>query len=417
MNRVFVLFVFICSLVKTDYSFSQWTQISEGMGSNRNVSSLAGTGNYLFAGCISGGGVFRSSDNGVSWQSVNSGLFNLNIKFLYYNNNILFAGTFGNGIFFSTNFGDNWYSASSGLTNLYVNYIYYSSGFLYAGTSDTLNNSGGVYISGNNGSNWNFIGLAGFSVNALLKNGNYLIAGTAFKGNSGGFYRTTNNGINWSLSNSGLPGFGIEVNYISADGANIYAGTGNGVYASNNYGSTWESISIQLSQVKVYSIALYNFIFFAGTGNGVFLSTNYGANWIEKNQGFPVNVIVNSLLINGNNILAGTKENSVWKRNISESIIINKISDAIPEKTFLNQNYPNPFNSKSKIKFDINKKSEVKITIYDLEGKIIYNLVSGIYHAGEYGVLIDGDKLASGIYFCKMKTEDYSQTRKIILIK
>lgn len=417
MNRVFFLFVFICSLVKTDYSFSQWTQISEGMGSNRNVSSLAGTGNYLFAGCNSGGGVFRSSDNGVSWHSANSGLSNLNINSLYYYNNILFAGTFGNGIFISTNFGDNWNSASGGLTDLYVNCIYSSAGLLYAGTSDTLNNSGGVFVSVNYGANWNFIGPSGFSIKSLLKNGNYLIAGTAYKGNSGGFYRTTNNGVNWILSNSGLPGFGIEINHLSADGANIYAGTGNGVYFSNNYGSTWESISIQLSQVKVNSLAIYNFNFFAGTGSGVFLSTNYGTNWIEKNQGFSGNMIVKSLFISGNNILAGTKENSVWKRNISESIIINKISDAIPEKTFLIQNYPNPFNSKSKIKFTISRKSEVKITFYDLEGKTLCNLVKGNYSAGEYDVLIDGENFSSGIYFCKMNTEDYSQTRKIILIK
>jgi len=417
MKRAFVLLVFICSIFKSDYSISQWIQISEGIGANRNISSLVSSGNYLFAGVLTGGGVFRSSDNGVSWQNVSSGLSNLNIKSLYYINNTLFAGTNGNGIFLSTNNGDSWYSASNGLSSLYVNNIYSSAGSLYACTSDTLNNSGGVFVTTNYGANWNFAGLAGFSINALLKNGNYLIAGTAYKGNSGGFYRTTNNGVNWTLSNSGLPGFGIEVNHLSADGANIYAGTGNGVYFSNNYGSTWESISIQLSQVKVYSLAIYNFMFFAGTGNGVYLSTNYGVNWIQKNQGFTGNVNVQGLLISGNNIIAGTKENSVWKRNISESININKISGAIPENTFLSQNYPNPFNSKSKIKFSLNRKSDVKIAIYDLDGKIIFNMVSGVYSAGVYEVSIDADNLSSGIYFCKMNTEDFSQIRKIILIK
>lgn len=416
MKKQIILIVLLLSVSVSKYSFPQWVQVSEGIGINHHITSIISAGNLIFAGSVSGG-VYRSSGNGENWQTVNTGLSNTKVSALYFTNNILYAGTIGGGIFISTNSGDSWSASSGGLTNLYISCLYFSNNKIYAGTSDTLGNSGGVFFSTNNGTDWSYGGLSGLHVRALIGSGNYLLAGTGYNGTTGGIFRTTNGGVNWYISNYGLLGFGIEVNHLSADGANIYAGTGTGVYLSINNGGSWESISIQLSGVKVNSITQYNFTMFAGTPNGVYLSTNYGVNWTLRNQGFPQGVYVKKLLCTGNFLYAGTKEHSVWRRDAIEIIGIRKIPGEVPDKFSLLQNYPNPFNSLSKIRYEISKTSNTVIDIFDIKGCLIKNIVSGIYLPGVYELIFDGRDLTSGVYYCRMRAGEYGQTRKMVIIK
>lgn len=416
MKKYFLILLFYYVFINTLNSYSQWVQCSVGIGESHRITSVISGGSYLFAGSATGG-VYRSSNSGDSWQSVNTGLSNTKVSALYFTNNNLYAGTIGGGIFVSTNSGESWSEASGGLTNLYISCLYYSDNKFYAGTSDTLGNSGGIFASSNNGISWTFAGLSGLQIRALLSSGNYLLAGTGYNGTTGGIFRTTNGGVNWYISNYGLLGFGIEVNHLSADGANIYAGTGTGVYLSINNGGSWESISIQLSGVKVNSIALNNFMMFAGTPNGVYVSTNYGVNWTMRNQGFLQGINVNKLLVAGNNLYAGTKEHSIWRRDANEIIGIRKITGEVPEKIRLFQNYPNPFNSIAKIRFEISKTSNTYIDIYDIKGCLIRNIVSGMYSPGIYELIFDGSDLASGIYYCMMRALDYGLTRKMVIIK
>jgi hypothetical protein len=89
----------------------------------------------------------------------------------------------------------------------------------------------------------------------------------------------------------------------------------------------------------------------------------------------------------------------------------------IPIKFQLNQNYPNPFNPTTTIKFQVPIKSNVSIKIYDVLGREVEVLVDEVKEAGFYNVLFDASKLASGVYFCSMQTENYSNTQKIVLLK
>lgn len=417
MRKYFLIFLFILTVFATTHSFSQWVQCSDGIGANHNITSVISAGGHLFAGSATGG-VYRSTDNGGSWQASNTGLNNIFISSLYFSNNIIFAGTFGGGVFISVDSGSSWSAASGGLSNLYINCFYFSGNNIYTGTSDTLGNSGGVFASTNYGTNWSFAGLSGLSVRALIASGNFLLAGTGYNGTSGGIFRTSNGGANWIISNYGLPGFGLEVNHLSSIGANIYAGTGTGVYLSINNGGSWESISLQLSNVRVLSIAQFNSNLFAGTPNGVYVTTNYGVNWNLRNQGFVSGIYVRKLLTAGINLYAGTKEHSVWRRDANEIIGIRKTSEVVPDKFFLGQNYPNPFNNKSKIKYEIFETASVDITVFDVKGKKIFNLAEGNHSAGAYEIIFDGSKLASGVYFYKLSIDNIQcSIKKLVLIK
>ncbi len=83
----------------------------------------------------------------------------------------------------------------------------------------------------------------------------------------------------------------------------------------------------------------------------------------------------------------------------------------------LQQNYPNPFNPTTQISFSIAEQSQVSLKIYNALGKEIATLVNDIKDAGVHEVNFDGSGLASGVYFYKLQTGKFTQTRKMILIK
>ncbi|MBN8570619.1 MAG: T9SS type A sorting domain-containing protein [Ignavibacteria bacterium] len=89
----------------------------------------------------------------------------------------------------------------------------------------------------------------------------------------------------------------------------------------------------------------------------------------------------------------------------------------LPKEFNLYQNYPNPFNPVTNIQYDIPKDNFVMIKVYDLLGKEVASLINEFKPAGSYLIAFDGSKLASGIYFYKIETKDFVQTKRMILLK
>lgn len=89
----------------------------------------------------------------------------------------------------------------------------------------------------------------------------------------------------------------------------------------------------------------------------------------------------------------------------------------VPQKFSLEQNYPNPFNPKTSIKFDLAKTGLVKLVVYDITGRQVSELVNGVYTAGQYRYDFNASELASGIYFYKLVTADFTDVKKMILVK
>jgi len=92
-------------------------------------------------------------------------------------------------------------------------------------------------------------------------------------------------------------------------------------------------------------------------------------------------------------------------------------SGLIPEKYSLSQNYPNPFNPVTRINFAIPKQGLVTLKVYDLIGKEIKTLVNEIKAPGAYSVDFNGSEFPSGIYFFRIQSGSFTETRKMILIK
>ncbi|MBK7157638.1 MAG: T9SS type A sorting domain-containing protein [Ignavibacteria bacterium] len=88
-----------------------------------------------------------------------------------------------------------------------------------------------------------------------------------------------------------------------------------------------------------------------------------------------------------------------------------------PERYELSQNYPNPFNPSTKINFSIPKQSFVSLKIYDMLGKEVSQLVSEIKTAGVYSIDFNALNLSSGTYFYQLKAGEFSDIKRMMLIK
>ena len=83
----------------------------------------------------------------------------------------------------------------------------------------------------------------------------------------------------------------------------------------------------------------------------------------------------------------------------------------------LSQNYPNPFNPRTKIKYELHEPILVSVRVYNALGEMIVELVNEKKQSGNYEVEFDATEFPSGIYFCRLKTEKYCETRKMVLLK
>ncbi|MBS1494138.1 MAG: T9SS type A sorting domain-containing protein [Bacteroidetes bacterium] len=96
---------------------------------------------------------------------------------------------------------------------------------------------------------------------------------------------------------------------------------------------------------------------------------------------------------------------------------VQTVSSVVPKEFKLNQNYPNPFNPVTKISYSVPKASFMELNVYDISGRLVKNLFSGNSQAGNYEVHFNGESLASGIYICRMNSENYTNAIKMILVK
>lgn len=90
---------------------------------------------------------------------------------------------------------------------------------------------------------------------------------------------------------------------------------------------------------------------------------------------------------------------------------------ARPAGFTLNQNYPNPFNPATVISFELGSESDISITVYDVMGGLVKELVSGVYQAGQHRISFDASGLNAGVYFYTLRAAGETITRKMTLVK
>ncbi len=95
----------------------------------------------------------------------------------------------------------------------------------------------------------------------------------------------------------------------------------------------------------------------------------------------------------------------------------NEVGIGIPAKYDLAQNYPNPFNPTTNINYDIPFDGRVSIKIFDMSGREVLILVNDIQPAGYYTVNFNGTNLSSGAYFYILKSGNFAESKRMMLVK
>jgi len=251
-------------------------------------------------------GVYLSTNNGLNWTSKSNNIpFSASIYSIIAKGDTLYCGT-SNGVYYSTNGANIWMQATNGFpsTNTVINDFNISGNYCYAATQ-----SNGVYSTIVGANNWSTTGngLPQYTnVNTILSNGSTLAIGT-FEG----FYIFDSNSLTWTLMNNGLNA--AYIRSIYAEGNKIIAGVGsnNGLYITNNGGTTWTKCpGINSIYVKKIIKAANNY--YAATSNGIFISQDGGSSWTLSNNGIIGSAY--SLAYNGNLFFAGTS-NGLFQSN------------------------------------------------------------------------------------------------------
>lgn len=122
-------------------------------------------------------------------------------------------------------------------------------------------------------------------------------------------------------------------------------------------------------------------------------------------------------LLAGDN-LNDLKANAIAAKNKYNTLLsVVNYNSEIPQSYNLSQNYPNPFNPSTTIKFGIPNSGNVSLKVYDMTGKVVENIVNNVLNAGSYEVNFDGSRLSSGVYFYKLETAEFTDVKRMILIK
>ncbi len=96
---------------------------------------------------------------------------------------------------------------------------------------------------------------------------------------------------------------------------------------------------------------------------------------------------------------------------------VENISSEMPTSYALSQNYPNPFNQTSIFKFQCSMKGHVNVSVYDITGREVRTLVNETLQPGTYEVRFDGSELNSGVYFVRMTAGEFTDTKRMVLLK
>lgn len=271
-----------------------------------NVISILLIGQRIVASTYTDG-LFVSDNRGNTWEPSNTDLSSQFIGSLDQYGQELYLAAFNDGVFRSEDNGTNWEPVTEGLpVDLRVNLVHCHNGKVLAGTS-----SCGIFILDGTGTTWshynNDLGKTA-SINALVATGDRLIAGTSLCG----LYTSDNRGDDWTLTNLVC---GIYDLYIKGD--SVYAGTTDGVYFSNDDGTSWKQIGLDNTWVTAV-LAIDNFLY-AGIEDGVRKSVNHGTSWTETNTGIPNNTHIYCLAAQDEYIYAGSFESGVYRSDNSGS--------------------------------------------------------------------------------------------------
>jgi hypothetical protein len=157
-----------------------------------------------------------------------------------------------------------------------------------------------------------------------------------------------------------------------------------------------------------------------GEYGSIVRTSNAGTSWEALVSGIEVPLRSVKFVNNNTGWAVGSEGNILKTTNgggTGSPIGIENLYSGIPGDFKFFQNYPNPFNPSTKIRFALNVPSNIKISIYNTNGKLENIITEDFYREGEYSLTWNAANKPTGIYYAKIETERDSETIKMLLIK
>lgn len=398
---------------------SQWdTQIT---GTTENLRTIYFVNPVTGYAAGENGKMLRTANGGNIWSSVNSGITQ-NINSVYFFNASSGIACADEGIIIvTTNSGANWTAVASGVTDNLNALSFANSRGVCSGTGGTLlhsSDSGLTWTIAENGFFIVYYGADMFSENIAYASG----VNTIFQPFVA---KSTNGGMNWSFTNfylNGNEGNLSDINFITENTgyatSRVFDGQG-GISRTTNGGNDWTT---QLFPQQLHSVDFVtsNIGYCVGEDGLILKTTTSGLGW-DNQSGSSVTLRSVHFTDSINGYAAGDMGKIIKTTNGGLSAI-GVPGVFTPDKFLLYQNYPNPFNPVTVIRYSIQSEvrgqtSDVKLLIYDNLGKEVATLVNQRQYSGDYLVTFDGSNLSGGIYYYRINAGDFSEVRKMLLLK
>ena len=393
------------AIYSTNDKGSNWDIVYDGscFDSGSQVKVIVYNSDFYLGGVSNG--IYMSSDDGKTWLSRNNGLGEFQHRFpnqIDAFNSILGISSNDFNIYLSMDEGNSW--ENSELNDTVINY-------LASNGSNFFKLFNNYYIKKNENDSWKKISVPYYTIDLILIDTTLISAnhyGISYTGYNNPSILDSETTQNWPFSLTELICYTLTTN-----NNNIYVGTSDGVYLSTNFGKNWEQHG--LDNKNVYKLISVGTKMLALTNDGFYRSLDGGNNWNNFNIGLTD--IYNIALCNGDLIALTYTDKTIWKNSFNELITDVKKEGILPLSFSLSQNYPNPFNPSTTIGYSIPTNSFVTLKIYNLLGSEIATLVNEEKNYGTYKVIWNAQNIPSGVYFYKITAGEYSEVKKMILLK
>lgn len=252
----------------------------------------------------------------------------------------------------------------------------------------------------------------------------WAVGGSSDYWDMGIILKTIDGGETWQVNEhpSGITGYGVYFTdylngYVVGSNPPFFNGV---IQVTNDGGENWETHYLPSSWLNDVIFTDYSAGWVVGDYGFIWYTEDAGESWKQVESGTDADLNQIVFVENGKVGYIFGNNNTLLRYDRTTDV---KVDDfVIPSIFELYQNYPNPFNPETVIAYELKGTAFVILKLYDLIGKEVMTLVNEKQTEGSYQVVWNGrnkygKEVSSGIYFYRMKTDAFSQTRKMILIR
>jgi photosystem II stability/assembly factor-like uncharacterized protein len=451
--KVFSIITLLFLLIAINYSYSQWT-ITGNISNLGNAPSISVVDqNIVWVVGDNTAVEYRTANGGATWTSIpNPGrstcVWGINSNTVYQGEIIslpdsYFGTTYYGKLKKTTNLGQNWIVIQNVIGSsdyIEINGIAFSKTNPVFGIA-VCNPPNGIFTpflilkTTNGGTNWTETYAPATNAYGNPMNNAVFVIDSLFYGFGLDFsplriYYTTNGGISWNLRDlSSLLGTskflsGIAFSDNKLDGICASYTSLPNIARTTDGGLTWSIVNVGsdfnyictckwIEGTNTCYLSAYE-----GTGGVIKKSTNAGLNWTTMTTSSIQNIIHMEFRKVGNNVygFAVTDYGTILKlTDVISDVTTN--NSLVPSEFSLSQNYPNPFNPATNLEYGISKLEFVSLKVYEIMGKEVATLVNESKPEGTYSVEWNAANYPSGVYYYKLTAGDFSETRKMMLLK